>query len=58
MRVVVTGLGCVTPIGNTVADFRESLYAGRTGIAAIDPNIPGWECWAPTPASASRPQRK
>jgi nodulation protein E len=41
MRVVVTGLGCVTPIGNTVADFRESLYAGRTGIAAIDPNFLG-----------------
>jgi nodulation protein E len=41
MRVVVTGLGCVTPIGNTVADFRESLYAGRTGIAAIDPNFVG-----------------
>ena len=41
MRVVVTGLGCVTPIGNTVADFRESLYAGRTGIAAFGPNFPG-----------------
>jgi nodulation protein E len=41
MRVVVTGLGCVTPIGNTVADFRESLYAGRTGIAAIEPNFLG-----------------
>ena len=41
MRVVVTGLGCVTPIGNTVADFRESLYAGHTGIAAIDPDFVG-----------------
>jgi nodulation protein E len=40
-RVVVTGLGCITPIGNTVADFRESLYAGRTGIAPFDPNFPG-----------------
>ena len=28
-RVVVTGLGCVTPIGNTVDAFREALYAGR-----------------------------
>ena len=35
-RVVVTGLGCVTPIGNTVEEFRESLYAGRTGIAPFD----------------------
>ena len=40
-RVVVTGLGCITPIGNTVAAFRESLYAGRTGIAVFDPNMPG-----------------
>ncbi|MGA1983594.1 MAG: beta-ketoacyl-[acyl-carrier-protein] synthase family protein [Acidobacteriaceae bacterium] len=35
-RVVVTGLGCVTPIGNTVDAFRESLYAGRSGIAPFD----------------------
>jgi 3-oxoacyl-[acyl-carrier-protein] synthase II/nodulation protein E len=41
MRVVVTGLGCVTPIGNSVEAFRESLYAGHTGIAAFDPNFPG-----------------
>jgi 3-oxoacyl-[acyl-carrier-protein] synthase II/nodulation protein E len=36
-RVVVTGLGCITPIGNTVADFRTSLFAGTTGIAAFPP---------------------
>jgi nodulation protein E len=40
-RVVVTGLGCITPIGNSVAEFRDSLYAGRSGIAAFDPNFPG-----------------
>ncbi|NYF90968.1 beta-ketoacyl-[acyl-carrier-protein] synthase family protein [Tunturiibacter empetritectus] len=36
-RVVVTGLGCITPIGNTVADFRTSLFAGTTGIAPFPP---------------------
>ena len=36
-RVVVTGLGCITPIGNTVADFRTSLFAGTTGIAPFLP---------------------
>jgi 3-oxoacyl-[acyl-carrier-protein] synthase II/nodulation protein E len=36
-RVVVTGLGCVTPIGNTVEDFRTSLFAGQTGIAPFPP---------------------
>jgi nodulation protein E len=40
-RVVITGLGCVTPIGNTVEAFRESLNAGRTGIAPFDPSFPG-----------------
>ncbi len=36
-RVVVTGLGCVTPIGNTVAAFRNSLFSGATGIAPFPP---------------------
>ncbi len=36
-RVVVTGLGCVTPIGNTVGEFRRSVFAGTTGIAPFPP---------------------
>jgi 3-oxoacyl-[acyl-carrier-protein] synthase II/nodulation protein E len=39
-RVVVTGLGCVTPIGSTVDDFSHSLFSGITGIAPFGP-IPG-----------------
>ena len=34
-RVVVTGLGCVSPVGNAVADAWASLLAGRSGIAPI-----------------------
>jgi 3-oxoacyl-[acyl-carrier-protein] synthase II len=34
-RVVITGLGCVSPIGNTVADSWEALIAGKSGIATI-----------------------
>ena len=34
-RVVVTGLGVVTPIGNTVPEFWESIRAGRIGIGPI-----------------------
>jgi nodulation protein E len=32
-RVVITGLGCVSPIGLTVPAFEDSLFSGRTGIA-------------------------
>lgn len=34
-RVVVTGLGAVTPVGNDLASTWESLCAGRHGIARI-----------------------
>ena len=34
-RVVVTGLGCISPVGNTVADAWASLVAGKSGIATI-----------------------
>ena len=34
-RVVVTGLGCVSPVGNTVAESWANLLAGRSGIANI-----------------------
>ncbi|MFC7287828.1 beta-ketoacyl-ACP synthase II [Herminiimonas glaciei] len=34
-RVVVTGLGCISPVGNTVADAWNSLLAGQSGIATI-----------------------
>ena len=34
-RVVVTGLGCVSPVGNTVADSWAALVAGKSGIATI-----------------------
>ncbi|HUI92981.1 MAG TPA: beta-ketoacyl-ACP synthase II [Chitinivibrionales bacterium] len=34
-RVVVTGLGVVSPVGNTVPSFWESLVAGKSGIGAI-----------------------
>ncbi|TCD57569.1 beta-ketoacyl-[acyl-carrier-protein] synthase II [Synechococcus sp. BS56D] len=34
-RVVVTGLGAVTPIGNTVADYWTGLTSGKNGVAPI-----------------------
>lgn len=34
-RVVVTGLGAITPVGNTLEDYWDSLMAGRSGIGPI-----------------------
>jgi len=34
-RVVVTGLGCISPVGNTVADAWANLLAGQSGIGLI-----------------------
>ena len=34
-RVVVTGLGCISPVGNTVADAWSNLLAGQSGIGPI-----------------------
>ena len=34
-RVVVTGLGCISPVGNTVAEAWSTLLAGQSGIDLI-----------------------
>jgi 3-oxoacyl-[acyl-carrier-protein] synthase II len=34
-RVVITGLGCVSPLGNSVDDTWRNLLAGESGAAAI-----------------------
>ncbi len=41
-RVVITGMGAVTPLGNNVKDFWEGIKAGKNGIATIthfDPEV-------------------
>ena len=34
-RVVITGLGAITPVGNNVEEFWSSLKAGKCGIGEI-----------------------
>lgn len=34
-RVVITGMGIISPIGNTVSDFSDSLQNGKVGIDYI-----------------------
>jgi len=44
-RVVITGMGAITPVGNTVAETWDALKAGRSGIArmtVLDPTP--WAC--------------
>ena len=35
-RVVVTGLGMITPLGNNVSETWEGILKGRSGIALLD----------------------
>ena len=34
-RVVITGLGAISPVGNTAAEFWQALLAGKSGIGPI-----------------------
>ncbi|MFN0188360.1 MAG: beta-ketoacyl synthase N-terminal-like domain-containing protein, partial [Bacteroidia bacterium] len=34
-RVVITGLGALTPLGNNVADYWAGLLAGKSGAGPI-----------------------
>jgi 3-oxoacyl-[acyl-carrier-protein] synthase II len=34
-RVVITGMGAITPIGNDVATFKDSVFSGKNGIGPI-----------------------
>jgi 3-oxoacyl-[acyl-carrier-protein] synthase II len=41
-RIVITGIGLVTPIGNTVDEFWNNLVGGKSGISRItkfDPSV-------------------
>jgi 3-oxoacyl-[acyl-carrier-protein] synthase II len=34
-RVVITGLGLISPLGSTPADFWSALAAGKSGISLV-----------------------
>lgn len=34
-RVVVTGLGCISPVGNSVAEMWSAITAGKSGVGTI-----------------------
>jgi len=44
-RVVITGMGAITPVGHTVAETWESLKAGRSGVVRITSfDATPWAC--------------
>jgi nodulation protein E len=46
-HIVITGLGVVSPIGNSVKDFRDNLFAGRGGIGVMSFPFRGQEVHFP-----------
>jgi 3-oxoacyl-[acyl-carrier-protein] synthase II len=44
-RVVVTGIGVLTPVGNDVATFWDSITSGRSGIRRVEAfDTTGYDC--------------
>ncbi|MDA8908918.1 MAG: beta-ketoacyl-ACP synthase II [Verrucomicrobiales bacterium] len=44
-RVVITGMGLVSPVGNDLDTFWSNLVAGKSGIGRIaDPSLADYEC--------------
>jgi nodulation protein E len=64
-RVVVTGLGCVSPLGHSVTEFWSALKEGRVGIGPIDVSKPfdlnvsvGGAIPEPDPRTLVEPRRR
>jgi 3-oxoacyl-[acyl-carrier-protein] synthase II len=44
-RVVITGLSIVSPLGNTISDLKQNLFAGISGIKRLDtPFVDQMDC--------------
>lgn len=50
-RVVITGLGLISPLGNTIESFWEALRTGRSGVHALE-SLPAGELAMPWAAEA------
>jgi 3-oxoacyl-[acyl-carrier-protein] synthase II len=36
MRALITGMGCITPLGQSVPEFERRLFAGECGLAPVE----------------------
>ena len=55
-RVMITGLGAVSGLGLTVAEFWQGLKAGRSAIKTIEPPMPGVKIGIGAPVPAFDPE--
>jgi 3-oxoacyl-[acyl-carrier-protein] synthase II len=39
VRIVITGLGTINPLGNNVAEYWENLAAGKSGVKILDKDM-------------------
>ena len=46
-RIVITGMGVISPLGHTVQDFQTNLFAGHCGIAPMGFTYRGAEVFFP-----------
>ncbi len=40
-RIVITGIGLTAPNGNTLAEFRKNLLAGKSGVVKFETRYMG-----------------
>ena len=57
-RIVITGVGLTAPNGNSHAEFRANLLAGRARITKVDVRYMGWHTAGVCDFDATRYQRR
>lgn len=57
-RVVITGAGVCSPLGNTVAEFSRSLFAGRSAVGLFEAESPAGKIAIPAAVSSFDPESR
>ena len=57
-RVVVTGMGVCSPLGNTVAEFSQALLDGRSAVRLFESESPAGKIAIPAAVAAFHPESR